>query len=341
MTPALPPTRGGHLGRFPIKDDDAAKRAHVENIINNRMTKFLEGVKGDPQGKPVTVAASRPQKVPPVIRPNGEQYLPRELAGNADIDTLRKLRTAKLYPLLAGPPGGGKTALTEAAFADETGGLYSLTGDEETRVDDFVGQWFPTGKPDENYWADGPLTLAMKTGGVLFIDDATLINPKAIACVYPAMDGRGMIQIKTHLVEVNGVMQPEIVKAQPGFFVVACHNPGVPGAILSDALASRFRVHIWMESDLELAGELGVNAKFIKVAKNMRTRKKKELGVFVPEMRDLLAARDIANEFGDFAAASNLVGKAPEDFQEDFAREIKTVFGFTVTPGRLEVGGQL
>ena len=101
-------------------------------------------------------------------------------------------------------------------------------------------------------------------------------------------------------------------------------------------------MHIWLESDLQLALTLGVNAKFVKLAQNMRTRRTRgEMGVFVPEMRDLLAARNFGRAFGDFAAAENLLGKAPEDFQDDLAAEIKTVFGFDVTPKRLEVKGQL
>jgi hypothetical protein len=291
---------------------------------------------------PVRIAPKPKIHIAPVTRPNNELYYPRELAGKPDVDALRKLREESLFALLSGPPGGGKTAMLEAAFAGQTGGLFIITGDAGTRTDDFIGQWNPTGKQDEFYWSDGPLILAMRAGGVLFIDDATLIDTKEIACTYPAMDGRKEIRVKSHPVQKDGRMQPDVVTAQPGFFVVAAHNPGVAGAILSDALASRFKVHIWVETDLDLAGQLGVNATFIKLARNLRTRRNNgDLSVFVPEMRDLLAARDIGHAFGDRAACENLVGKASEDFQKDFAGEIKSVFGFDVNVKRLEVKGQL
>jgi hypothetical protein len=280
----------------------------------------------------------------PVTRPNGDLYFPREIAGHPDIETLRKLRGAGLFPLLAGPPGSGKTAMLEAAFHGQPGGLYIITGDAGTRTDDFIGQWYPTGKPDEMYWSDGPLVLAMRAGGVLFIDDATLIDTKEIACVYPAMDGRREIRVKAHPVNIDGRMQPDVVKAKEGFFVVAAHNPGVAGAILSDALSSRFTAHIWLESDLELAGELGVNAPFIKLAENLRTRRNNgDMGVFVPEMRELLAARDMGREFGDRAAAENMVGLAPEDFQKDLAAEMKPLFGSDIGSNvkHLEVKGRI
>lgn len=325
---------------------DAAKRKQIADAVQKK----LEGMGAwpttttAPSTAPSKPAPPAPQKkkYAPIARPSGELYMPRELAGKPDFQVLRELRKKNLFVLLSGPPGGGKTALLEAAFGNEPGGLYSLTGDEETRVDDFVGQLYPSEKEGVYDWADGPLTLALKTGGVLFVDDATLISPKAIACLYPLMDGRGELRLKAHQVEINGVMQPEVVHAKPGFFIVAAHNPGVQGAILSDALASRFSVHVWLETDLDLAGSLGVNAKFIKLTRNLRLRRDKgEMGVYVPEMRDLLAARDIGRVFGDQAAAENLLGKAPEDFQDDLSAEMKVVFGFTVDPKRLEVKGQL
>jgi MoxR-like ATPase len=50
------------------------------------------------------------------------------------------------------------------------------------------------------------------------------------------MDGRGVITIPGY--------RNERVQATDGFYVVAGHNPGVHGAVLTEALASRFRVHI-------------------------------------------------------------------------------------------------
>lgn len=314
------------------------KNSNLDAAINEALDKATgRGVSSfKPPVKP------KIERIDPVVRPNGELYRPREIAGKPDVHTLRKLREEKLFPLLAGPPGGGKTAMLEAAFHNQPGGLFIITGDAGTKTDDFIGQWYPTGKPDEMYWSDGPLVDAMRSGGVLFIDDATLIDTKEIACVYPAMDGRGEIRVKTHPVNINGKVQPDIVKAQPGFFVIAAHNPGVAGAILSDALASRFTAHIWLETNLELANELGVNAAFTKLTENLRTRRNNgDMGVYVPEMRELLAARDMGRAFGERAAVENLLGKAPEDFQKDFAGEMKAVFKDVGNVKRMEVKGRL
>lgn len=167
----------------------------------------------------------------PVTRPNGQVYHPRKLSGVSDVTALRKLRDAGVAALMYGPPGTGKTSVIEAAFGD----LITIQGDGDTTVADIVGEYTQT--PDGKFvFVHGPLVRAMREGRTLFIDDATLISPVVLAVVYPAMDGRRQI-----IVKANG---GEVIDAAPGFYVVAGHNPGVHGAVLTDALASRFSVQI-------------------------------------------------------------------------------------------------
>ncbi|WP_415842991.1 AAA family ATPase, partial [Nocardia ninae] len=254
-----------------------------------------------------------------VARPNGQQYHVRNLAGRADVDVLQTMRAAEVPVLLYGPPGTGKTSLIEAAYGD----LLTVQGDGDTTVADFVGEY--TQNPDGTFvFVHGPLVRAMREGRVLFIDDATLIPPSALSCVYPAMDGRKEIVIKAH----GG----EIVKAEPGFFVVAGHNPGVHGAILSDALASRFALQVQVGSDYDLAGQLGVDPKAVRVAQALAGRVARcEIG-WAPQLRELLAFAKIAAAVDIATAAANLVGTAPEEDREIVAEVVKTEFGTAYKP---------
>jgi hypothetical protein len=106
----------------------------------------------------------------PVPRPNGELYFPRKLAGASDVDVLRRLRDKKIPVLLYGPPGTGKTAMVEAAFPD----LLTVTGTENTLVDDFLGGFLPTAERGYEFFY-GPLVVAMREGRPLLVDDATLM----------------------------------------------------------------------------------------------------------------------------------------------------------------------
>ena len=239
-------------------------------------------------------------KAPPVLRPNGESYHPRTLAGMTDVEALRLLRTSGMNALLYGAPGCGKTALLEAAFGDQ---MVTFPGHGDAVVEELIGSWRPlTGGGYE--WVDGPLVAAMEGGLVLFIDDATLTPSTVLARLYPAMDGRNEIVVREH--------DPRrTVKAKPGFCVVGAHNPGVPGAVLSEALASRFSLTVEIGTDYELAREIGVDLNIVRAAAHMDGLRRKEETMWAPQMRELIAYKRIKDILGVEAAVGNLLACAP------------------------------
>ncbi|GGN23860.1 hypothetical protein GCM10011609_76970 [Lentzea pudingi] len=255
----------------------------------------------------------------PVMRPNGTAYHPRLLSGMPDVVALRKLREAGVAALMYGPPGTGKTSVVEAAFPD----LLTVQGDGDTTVADLVGEYTQTG--DGRYvFIHGPLVRAMREGRPLFIDDATLIAPTVLAVAYPAMDGRRQI-----IVKANG---GEVIDAAPGFYVVAGHNPGVHGAVLTDALSSRFSAQIFVTTDYDLAAQLAIDPRAVKIARNLATRQATGHSGWAPQLRELLAFQKIADVLGADAAAGNLVGTAPEEDRASVAAIVRQVFGKELTP---------
>ncbi|MWA02765.1 AAA domain-containing protein [Actinomadura sp. LD22] len=262
----------------------------------------------------------------PVVRPNGQAYHPRALADLPDVAALRRLREASIAALLYGPPGTGKTSLVEAAFPD----LITVAGDGDTAVADFIGEY--TQAPGGGYeFVYGPLVTAMTEGRCLFIDDATLISPKVLAVVYPAMDGRRQITVKAH--------KGETITAAEGFYVVAGHNPGVHGAVLTEALASRFAAQIQVSTDYDLATTLKIEPRAIRIARNLARRQASgEIG-WAPQLRELIAFQKMTKVLGPDAAVANLVGIAPEEDRDMVAEVISSVYGRAVTP--LALGRQL
>ncbi|MBB3666205.1 hypothetical protein FB384_005166 [Prauserella sediminis] len=316
-----------------------ATRGQAQQVGTNPVTYQATDTTGDAAGAAATTrqtaaAAARPQPTGaagsaivtgPVRRPNGQMYHPRKLSGLSDVTALRRLREAGVPALMYGPPGTGKTSVVEAAFDD----LITVPGDSDTVTDDFVGSYTQT--PDGRYeFAYGPLVTAMREGRALFIDDATLIPPTVLAVVYPAMDGRRQIILKTH--------KNEVIDAEPGFYVVAGHNPGVHGAVLTDALSSRFAAQIHVSTDYDLAAQLKIDSKAVRVARNLAARLEKgEIG-WAPQLRELIAFNRIAEVLGTAAAAGNLVGIAPEADRDVVAETVRNVFGTDVAP--LSLGPQ-
>jgi len=277
-----------------------------------------------PAPKPAAPAAPAPAPVPtftpkpaaagPVTRPGGQVYQPRSLADMPDVEALRKLRDAGVPALLYGPPGTGKTSLIEAAFPD----LVTVAGDGDTTAADLVGEY--TQNPDGTFeFIYGPLIRAMQEGRVLFIDDATLISPAVLAVAYPAMDGRREITVKAH--------KGEVIKAAGGFYVVAGHNPGVHGAILTEALSSRFSVQVRVSTDYDLAHALKIDSRAIKAARDLAARQASgEIG-WAPQLRELLAYAKVAAILGENAAIANLAGIAPEEDRDAVAEAVAKAFG--------------
>ena len=282
------------------------------------------GTGGTPAAAPGTAAAGPVSG--PVLRPNGQAYHPRLLADVPDVTALRRLRAAGVPALLYGPPGTGKTSVIEAAFPD----LVTVAGDGDTAVADFVGEYTQT--PEGRYvFVHGPLIVAMREGRPLFIDDATLIPPTVLAVVYPAMDGRRQITVKA-----NG---GEVVTAAPGFYVVAGHNPGVHGAVLTDALSSRFSAQIQVSTDYDLARQLKIDGRAVRVARNLATRHAKGEITWAPQLRELIAFERIAAVLGPLAAAGNLIGVAPAEDRDTVAAVVTSTFGTGVAP--LALGRQI
>jgi nitric oxide reductase NorQ protein len=277
-----------------------------------------------------------PKKVAPVIsadailgtekytRPNGDDYYTRKWGEHDDVMVIRKAREQMQFVLLYGAPGCGKTALVEAAFGND---LETFLGSGDTEVADLVGGYVQT--PSGGFlWEDGPLLRAAERGIPFFIDEIGLIDPKVLSIVYGLMDGR-----REYLVTAN----PErgIVKAKDGFYVIAATNPNAPGVRLSEALLSRFLIHSEMTTDWSLARKLGAPAQIVTAAQNLAKKQQTGEVSWAPQMRELLAFRDLTKTFGTKFAIANLLAASPELDRPVVADVFTRVFGEECRPAKI------
>jgi nitric oxide reductase NorQ protein len=133
--------------------------------------------------------------------------------------------------LLLGPPGCGKTLLVEQMAAALGRPLVTVTCHDDLTTADLVGRHLITG--GDVRWEDGPLTRAMRTGAVCYLDEIVEARPDTLAMLHSVADHR-----RTLFVDRLG----ETVAAPPEFMLVASHNPRRPGSPkeLKPALRQRF-----------------------------------------------------------------------------------------------------
>lgn len=286
-------------GKIAKVSEKAQEKLEKENVV------VLEGEKSYP-------------------RPNGDDYYARKWGDHTDIEVLRKAREAGQYVMLYGVPGTGKTACVEGAFPEE---LYTILGSGDTEVSDLVGSYVQT--PSGGFeWIDGVLVKAATEGKVLFIDEVGLIDPKVMAVVYGLMDGRR---------ELNITSNPErgTIKAEDGFWVVSATNPNVAGVRLSEALLSRFTIQVEMTTDWALAKKLGVPAEAVVASQNLAKKLENGETGWSPQMRELLAFRDLANLFGTKWAVENLLAGSPEIDRPVVADVFQRVYGEQMLPAKI------
>jgi len=260
-----------------------------------------------------------------VVRPNGETYVVRKLGIHDDVMALRKAREDNINVLLYGLPGTGKTALIEAAFCagEDAGTVYTVQGTGDTITDDFVGGYWQD-EEGHYHWAHGPMVLAMLEGRPFYIDEVALIDPKVMALPYGLMDGRNELRITQN--PALGV-----IKAQPGFYVVAACNPNAPGARMSEALLSRFSIQAEVTTDMGLARDLDVDPKLITAINNLRRKREKNIISWVPQMREMLDFTKIKKSHGLIFALRNLVATAPEQDRKEVGGTVSRQFAKPVT----------
>lgn len=117
--------------------------------------------------------------------------------------------------LLKGPTGCGKTRFVRYMAAKLNLPIYTVACHDDLTATDLVGRHLL--QDGNTQWNDGPLTKAVRNGGICYLDEVVEARKDTTVILHPLSDDRRELPI-----ERTG----EILKAPDNFMLVVSYNPG-------------------------------------------------------------------------------------------------------------------
>jgi nitric oxide reductase NorQ protein len=149
-----------------------------------------------------------------------------------EVDIFEAAHAQRVPILLKGPTGTGKTRFVEymswrinqtrvkANRRDDVSPLVTVACHEDLTASDLVGRYLL--EPEGTRWIDGPLTRAVKYGGMCYLDEVIEARKDTTVLIHPLADHRRLLHI-----EKLG----EVLEAHPNFLLVISYNPGYQSAL--------------------------------------------------------------------------------------------------------------
>jgi nitric oxide reductase NorQ protein len=154
-----------------------------------------------------------------------------------EVELFESAYAGKLPVMLKGPTGCGKTRFVEYMAYRLNRPLITVACHEDLSSTDLVGRFLLEG--DETVWHDGPLTSAVKSGAICYLDEVVEARKDTVVIIHPLTDHRRRLPV-----EKLGT----IVEAPPEFMLVVSYNPGYQ-SILKDLKQSTRQRFLAMEFD--------------------------------------------------------------------------------------------
>ena len=132
-----------------------------------------------------------------------------------EIELFEASASMNLPVLIKGPTGCGKTRFIEHMGEKLNRKVYTVVCHDDLSAADLVGRHLI----DENgtYWQDGPLTKAVRNGGICYLDEVIEARKDTTVVLHSLADYRRVLPI-----DRTG----EVIEAHPDFMLVVSYNPG-------------------------------------------------------------------------------------------------------------------
>ena len=154
-----------------------------------------------------------------------------------EIKVFESAYNQKVPVLLKGPTGTGKTRFVEymswyiSEKRKKSVPLVTVACHEDLTASDLVGRYLIDASGTK--WIDGPLTRAVKSGGICYLDEVVEARKDTTVIIHPLTDHRRILTIDK---------LGEVYEADDDFLMVVSYNPGYQNALkdLKQSTRQRF-----------------------------------------------------------------------------------------------------
>ncbi len=138
---------------------------------------------------------------------------------------------SRMPVMLKGPTGCGKTRFVQYMAYKLGRPLLTVACHEDLTASDLVGRYLLKGQ--ETVWADGPLTLGVKHGAIVYLDEVVEAHKDTTVIIHPLSDDRRLLPIEK---------KSQVIEAADDFMLVISYNPGYQSVLkdLKQSTKQRF-----------------------------------------------------------------------------------------------------
>ena len=151
----------------------------------------------------------------PLSSRSADTDLPYYLPIGDECEVFERAYALRLPLLLKGPTGCGKTRFVSHMAARLGLTLATVSCHDDLTAADLTGRYLLQG--GETVWVDGPLTRAVRNGGVCYLDEVVEARKDVTVVLHPLTDDRRILPL-----DRTG----EQLEAPPDFMLVVSYNPG-------------------------------------------------------------------------------------------------------------------
>ncbi len=142
-----------------------------------------------------------------------------------EVEVFEAAYAARLPVLLKGPTGCGKTRFVEhmawrLSNGSTSESLVTVACHEDLTATDLVGRYLLHG--DSTVWMDGPLTRAVRTGAICYLDEIVEARKDTTVIIHALTDHRRILPIEK---------TAELLHAHDDFLLVISYNPGYQSVV--------------------------------------------------------------------------------------------------------------